>query len=87
MDALPLADATRRLGAPQQWNHESDGICHTLEIRDADGWMVSAWRPTDAELTRLNDGAPVYLWIAGTVHPVVALFVAEQAPPPAGDEP
>jgi hypothetical protein len=34
MNSVPLSDATRRLGAPPNWNHERDGICHTLEIVD-----------------------------------------------------
>jgi hypothetical protein len=77
MNALPLNNATRRLGAPLSWDHERDGICHTLDICDQDGWMTSAWRPSEMELARLNAGAPVYLQIGGSVHPVVSLFVGD----------
>lgn len=75
MDSLALTEATRRLGAPQGWDHAKDGICHTLEICDRGGWMISAWRPSVAELERLNAGEPIFLHIQGTVHPVVALSV------------
>jgi hypothetical protein len=77
MNSLPLADATRRLGAPKNWDHATDGLCHTLEICDRDGWMISAWAPTAAELKRLNEGKPLFLHIQGQVHPVVSLHVPE----------
>jgi len=77
MNALPLDKPTRRLGAPGNWDHGRDGLCHTLEILDRDGWMISAWQPSAAELARLNSGKPIFLHIAGTAHPVVALTVGE----------
>jgi len=76
MKALPIEGCTRRLGAPPNWNHETDGICHTLEILDSDGFMYSAWQPSPAELKRLNEGQPVVLAIEGNRHPVVSVFVA-----------
>lgn len=77
MRSLPLSNATRRLGAPDAWNHADWGICHTLEICDQDGFMISAWVPSAAELARLNEGKPIFLRVRGTVHPVVALTVGE----------
>ena len=77
MDPMELTDATRRLGAPAEWNHEKDGICHTLDIHDRDGWMISAWQPTEAELARIAEGKPIFLHIQGSAHPVVALSVGE----------
>lgn len=76
MKALSLNNHTRRLGAPKGWDHERDGICNTLEIVDIGGFMVSAWRPSDAELKRLNEGQPLFLSIQGQTHPVVSLAVA-----------
>lgn len=78
MDSLPLTDATRRLGAPKSWDHASDGLCHTLEICDRDGWMISAWRPTAKEIERIAAGAPIFLHIQGVAHPVVGLTVGEK---------
>jgi hypothetical protein len=86
MKALALKDCTRRLGAPPRWDHGWQGICHTLEICDRDGWMISAWRPTPAELARLNEGQPLFLHIAGTAHPVVALSVGEQSSAEGADD-
>lgn len=77
MKSLPIIGHTRRLGAPRNWNHETDGICHTLEILDRDGEMLSAWQPTDAERKRIAAGAPIYLHIQGTAHPVVGMSVGE----------
>lgn len=54
MKSVPLDNPTRRLGAPKNWDHASDGLCHTLEIVDRDGWMISAWKPTEAELKRIH---------------------------------
>lgn len=77
MNSLPLSDCTRRLGAPRNWDHSTDGLCHTLEICDRDGFMISAWQPTTAEIEKLKSGAPIYLHIQGVAHPVVALTVGE----------
>jgi hypothetical protein len=80
MTPLPLRDHTRRMAAPEGWNHETQGICGTLEIFDTpDGRMVSAWQPSPAELQRLSEGEPVILSIQGTAHPVVSLSVADGA--------
>ena len=77
MNSIPLTDATRRLGAPQGWNHETDGICFTLEICDRDGFMISGWMPSDAERKRIADGAPIFLHIQGFSHPVVGMTVGK----------
>lgn len=77
MKSMQLTDCTRRLGAPPNWNHETDGICHTLEICDRDGFMISGWLPSDAERQRLAAGAPIFLHIQGRSHPVVGLTVGK----------
>jgi hypothetical protein len=81
MKSIPLQNPDRRLGAPSSWNHETDGICHTLEIWLRDGEMISAWQPTDAERQRIADGAPVFLHIQGHSHPVVGMSVGDATPP------
>lgn len=75
MNSIPLENPDRRLGAPRQWDHETDGICHTLEIWDREGFMISGWRPTPKELEKLNAGEPLFLHIQGRSHPVVAFSV------------
>ena len=77
MKSLPIIGHTRRLAAPRNWNHETDGICHTLEILDRDGFMISAWQPTADEQERITRGAPIYLHIQGERHPVVGMSVGE----------
>lgn len=75
MKSQPLADATRRLGAPDNWDHERDGICHTLEIHDRDGFMISCWKPSAEELKILNEGGYIFLHVQGRSHPVVSMTV------------
>lgn len=77
MRNLELSDCTRRMGAPDDWDHERMGICHTIDICDRDGWMVSGWQPTPAEIEQLRRGASIWLMIRGEVHPVISLMVAD----------
>jgi hypothetical protein len=80
MKSVPIENCTRRLGAPQEWDHSQAGICHTLEIVDTpDGFMVSAWRPSERELELLNQGRPILLGIKGRSHPVVFLSMGDNA--------
>ena len=75
MRPIPIQGCTRRIGAPQGWDHEKMGICHTIEVLDSDGWMITAWMPKPEELERLNNGFPILLCIMGTRHPVVGLTI------------
>ena len=77
MVPLQITDATRRLAAPDGWDHEQQGICHTLEIVDRDGVMISVWGLTESERAKVASGAPVILHIRGECHPVVALVVGD----------
>ena len=63
MHPLELKGHTRRLAAPDGWDHARFGICHTLEIRDENGWMLSAWEPSPAERKILAAGRPLVLWV------------------------
>lgn len=73
MDPAPIEGATRTLA-------EDQDEYLALQIRDEDfhgqPCMTSAWRPTEAELAALNQGAAVALSILGNVHPPVMLHVA-----------
>ena len=77
-----IMGATRFLGAPPNWNPETDGHCGTLPVLDTQDdkgnrWMISAWEPTPEEIAALAAGAPIYLHIAGVAHPVVGMSVGE----------
>jgi hypothetical protein len=72
--------ATRVLGAPTDWDEARDGWCGGLAIKDQPGGtglnhMISAWEPTPDEQARIAAGAPVLLWIVGSVHPPVMVTV------------
>lgn len=75
MKSIQLLNPDRRIGAPKDWDHDKDGLCHTLEVWDRDGFMISAWRPSEKELANLNAGKPLYLAISGRIHPVIWLAV------------
>lgn len=85
MKSVPLENPDVRFGAPANWNHETDGICHTLDVWRRDGAWVSGWRPSESELAKLNAGEPLFLHIFLDVHPVIAWGVgyAQLASPPA----
>lgn len=70
--------ATRVLGAPPDWNPDTQGPCCGLAIRDdlvdQMPYMTSAWEPTPADLAVLNAGGRIMLRIAGGGHPPVAMW-------------
>jgi hypothetical protein len=74
-----IQNATRILNKPKDWDRERDGICGTLPIRDekttAGDTMVSAWLPTPEEIQRINEGAPIYVYVVGNVHPPISVDV------------
>jgi hypothetical protein len=77
--SIPQPNAKRRLGAPSSGNHETDGICHTLDIVDQGNTMISGWLPSAADLAKLNAGEPLFLHIkrmdAVGTHPVLGFSV------------
>lgn len=74
-----IENFTRIWGAPEGWDEAVDGPCCGLAVREQGGVLASVWEPTPAELERLNAGAPVYLFIAGTVQPPVGIEVGYAA--------
>lgn len=83
MKPTSIAGATRKLGAPSDWNAERDGECETIEIRDEaiDGGgnlVQSAWMPDEAERQALYHGQPVILHVWGSNMPPVAMTVEPQ---------
>jgi hypothetical protein len=81
MIPVPLTDKTRSMTAPADWD-ESRGKCLTLDIHDGKddtgaAVMVSAWTFEPGELEKLAAGAPLYLRIYGTNHPVVSLHAGD----------
>lgn len=88
MTPVVIPGATRALGAPDNWDPDTDGPCGALPIRDgvhAEVWpyMESAWKPDAQELAALNAGGSIVLRIVNLTHPVVALYVIEDAAPEA----
>lgn len=88
MKALALANHTRQFGAPTDWEADKAGECGILDIIDTkDGElaiMYSAWAPSMEEISSLLLGAPIWLGIVGTTHPVVSLQVGDPVDSPAG---
>ena len=67
-------DTTRYLGAPANWEPETDGHCAHLSVADVDGMMLSRWEPTPDELVILNAGGSIELAVVGIAHPPVSLI-------------
>lgn len=81
MDVVQIKDASRRIGAPIDWDPSIHGHCGVLPVIDdrinGINFMVSFWRPTKEEIEALQNGAVLQLHVAGAVHPVVAMAVSE----------
>jgi hypothetical protein len=79
MNIGKIANHTRRLGAPPNWDAEKNGPCGVLHIRDELAGdvndMVSAWIPTEEERAKIAAGAPILLKVCGRGHPPVMLVV------------
>lgn len=84
MDIATPKGFTRNIGAPSDWNAETQGICHALPVADIDrdgrNYMRSSWRPSPAEMVALDMGATIDLDILGKVHPVICLSVDQVGP-------
>lgn len=65
-----IANATRRLGAPEGWDEARDGLCVGLDVLIDGHEFTSCWEPTSDELERLVAGAKVYLTVVGGQPPV-----------------
>lgn len=80
MKSIPLENPDVRWGAPQGWNHETQGICHTLDAWRQNGAWVTGWQLSPAELAKLNAGEPLFLHIFAEQHPVVGFSVGYVEP-------
>lgn len=82
MDFVKIANATRNLGKPLDWDDEKYGPCGSLPIRDGKyngvPAMTSAWKLTPAEIEALANGAELHLMVVGEVHPPVAMYVTPE---------
>lgn len=76
-----IANATRELGKPADWNEQTDAHCQTLPIRDVEiegiRFMLSAHEPTPEEIAAILAGQPIILGIQGMTHPVCFLAVGD----------
>lgn len=85
MEPKRIADCTRVLGAPSDWDADSSGPCQGLPIRDGalldKPVMVSEWSLSDSDREILQAGGTVLLYVWGSGHPPVALDVLPKANP------
>jgi len=84
MDIGVIHGWNRALGPPKDWDHELDGPCATLHVREGlflgSSACASWWYPTPDELRRLLQGFPVELVVVSTVHPPVCIQVPDAVP-------
>jgi hypothetical protein len=68
-----IPHATRTLGG---------GLAiHDQVNENGEAVMLSAWEPSTEELDRLMKGAPVILFVGGTLHPAVGVGVGHVIQP------
>lgn len=51
--------------------------CADLPVMRGDGYLISFWQPSVEELTALNEGALVLLYVQGVEQPPVAIQTQE----------
>lgn len=73
-----IPNFTRDVGKPIDWD-DSKGECDSLPVIDTE-WnglpaMVSMWHPTEDDIEAIKEGSPIFLWVLGSTHPVIAMSV------------
>jgi hypothetical protein len=64
------------LGAPKDWDHETDGKCTGLPIKRDNGQCISLWTPTRSEIEALQQGAAVQVAVfSGNTQPPISINV------------
>lgn len=80
-DIVKIPGFTREIGKPKNWDEATQGPCASLPVRDVivDGqpFMLSAWKPTAAELELLNKGLGIYLGVSGFNSPVLFMGIGD----------
>ena len=64
------------LGAPKDMENCID-IAATMIVENSSTIIATFWTPTPEEITAINSGAKVALYVWGTAHPPVAIGICE----------
>jgi hypothetical protein len=64
------------LGAPKGMDNCVD-VAATMFVEDTQTTIATFWTPTPEEITAINTGASVVLYVWGLQHPPVALGICE----------
>ena len=64
MTPIKFVGATLVLGAPRDWNHETQGGCGLLHVMvKDDGEYISRWTFTEDEREQIAKGADIFLHV------------------------
>jgi hypothetical protein len=85
MEPVKFEGHERELGAPPDWDPETQGQCVGLPVQRMAGAWVSVWRPTQEEYARLCAGGDVCLSVFSHGHPAVGLSVSDGSGPIPGE--
>lgn len=81
MISVKIRDANVAMGPPNNWR-PSDGELDMLYLRKEKRGslpvMLSAWKPSAAELELLMRGGSLVLGVLGEVHPPVLMYVSTE---------
>lgn len=75
MQPLRTAECNVLLGAPSDWDENTDGECVALPIHQNGVYMHSFWQPSEQDIANILAGVPIRLTIVGGAHPPVAINV------------
>lgn len=79
MDAIDFKGKNKVYGKPKNWDEEKDGVCHNLHVFEGTDTLnhnviISAWKPNEDDIKRINAGEPIFLQILGKSMPPVCVY-------------
>ena len=79
MNPVPFPGANKTFVKPECLTDEQ---CGSLPVHDTGRQLVSCWQPGPEDIAAVVSGRPIWLWICGGVHPVVAISTENPFPRP-----
>ena len=87
MQPTVTRNATHNFQKPESWDDEADGPCGDLQVR-AETFgdreiveLISTWKPSDYELSMLNQGGVIEIGICAVTLPVMRAYVVDPVAP------
>lgn len=86
MNFCNFPEANRSMGAPKDWDPDTQGECGDLPVQvTEDGRCRSLWQPDVTDRSKIAQGHPIVLEVVGG-QPVVSLYVSDAHVVPGVDD-